>query len=72
VELPPGTTPEDITEVSVHRIVVGTDTGASVQVTHLGRGFMLGQDYLPGTGLLDWTGDVELSATTPSAVIWSR
>jgi hypothetical protein len=72
VELPPGTTLDDITEVSVHRIVVGVDTGAPVHVTHLGRGFLLGQDYLPGTGLLDWTGDVELSGTTPSAVIWTR
>jgi hypothetical protein len=72
VELPPGTTLDDITEVSVHRIVVGVDTGAPVHVTHLGRGFLLGQDYLPGTGLLDWTGDVELSGTTPSAAIWTR
>ena len=72
VELPPGTTLDDITEVSVHRIVVGVDTGAPVHVTHLGRGFLLGQDYLPGPALLDWTGDVELSSTTPSAVVWSR
>jgi len=72
VELPAGTTVDDIAQVSVHRIVVGTDTGASVHVTHVGRGFLLAPDYLPGTGLLDWTGDVELTGTTPSAVIWSR
>jgi hypothetical protein len=72
VELPAGTTVEDIAEISVHRVVVGTDTGAPVDVTHVGRGFMLGQDYRPQAGLLDWTGDVELSGATPSAVIWTR
>ena len=72
VELPAGTTLDDITEVSVHRIVVGADTGAPVQVTHLGRGFLLGQDDLPGPALLDWTGDVELTSTAPAAVVWRR
>jgi hypothetical protein len=72
VELPAGTTVGDIAEVSVRRVVVGADTGAPVHVTHVGRGFMLGRDYLPATGVLDWTGDVELTGTTPSAVIWTQ
>ena len=71
VELPAGTTLDDIAEVSVHRVVVGADTGAVVHVNRLGRGFLPGQDYLPGPALLDWTGDIELSTTTPSAVVWS-
>jgi hypothetical protein len=72
VELPPGTTLDDITQVSVHRVVVGADTGAPVHVTRLGRGFLPGRDYLPGPALLGWTGDVELTTATPSAVVWSR
>jgi hypothetical protein len=52
--------------------VVGTDTGAAVHVTRLARGFLLGADYLHGSALLDWTGDVELTGANPSAVVWSR
>jgi hypothetical protein len=72
VELPAGTTLDDIAEVSLHRIVVGTDTGAAVHVTRPARGFLLGADYRPGPALLDWTGDVELTGAQPSAVVWSR
>ena len=72
VELPAGTTLDDIAAVSVHRVVVGTDTGAPVHVNRLGRGFLLGSDYLPGPSLLSWTGDVELTASAPAAVVWSR
>ncbi|WP_433360531.1 hypothetical protein ACQPZX_26890 [Actinoplanes sp. CA-142083] len=72
VELPAGTTLDDIAEVSVHRIVVGTDTGAPVHVTRLARGFLLGPDYLPGSPLLDWSGDAELTTASPSAVVWTR
>jgi hypothetical protein len=72
VELPAGTTVDDIAEISVHRVVVGTDTGAPVHVTHLGRGFMLGANDLPGTAILDWSGDAELTAATPEAVLWRR
>ncbi|WP_030441577.1 hypothetical protein [Actinoplanes subtropicus] len=72
VELPAGSTLDDIAAVSVHRVVVGTDTGAPVDVTQLGRGFLLGSDYLPGPSQLNWTGDVELTASAPSAVVWSR
>jgi hypothetical protein len=72
VELPAGTTLDDIAEVSVHRIVVGADTGVAVHVTRLARGFLLGTDYLPGSALLDWTGDVELTGANASAVLWNR
>jgi len=41
-------------------------------VTRLGRGFLLGSDYLPGPSLLNGNGHVELTAATPAAVIWSR
>jgi hypothetical protein len=72
VELPAGTTVDDITQVSAHRVVVGTDTGAAVHVTAIKRGFLLGQDYLPQQSFLTWNGDVLLDTTTPSAVLWHR
>lgn len=72
VELPAGTTLDDVAAISVHRVVVGTDTGAAVHVTGLGRGFLLGADYLPGPSLLDWSGDAELTAAQPAATVWSR
>ncbi|GLW10202.1 hypothetical protein Misp01_53300 [Microtetraspora sp. NBRC 13810] len=72
VELPAGTTADDIAEVTAHRIVVGTDTGAAVRVTGIQRAFFLGQDYLPQESFLSWNGDVALDAATPSAVLWRR
>nr|WTB35031.1 hypothetical protein OG781_41205 [Streptomyces sp. NBC_00830] len=72
VELPAGTTADDIAEVSVHRVVVGTDTGATVHVTGINRGFFLGQDYRPQQSFLTWSGDVVLDANTTSAVVWRR
>ncbi|MFF1836503.1 hypothetical protein ACFVXE_20185 [Streptomyces sp. NPDC058231] len=72
VELPAGTTADDIAEVSVHRVVVGTDTGAAVHVTAIKRGFLLGEDYLPQQSFLTWNGDVLLDRDTSSAVIWRR
>ncbi|WP_203741517.1 hypothetical protein [Actinoplanes cyaneus] len=72
VELPAGTTLDDIAAVSVHRIVVGTDTAAPVQVTALSRGFLLSESYLPGSSFLNWTGNVTLTPESPSAVVWTR
>ncbi|GAA4229258.1 hypothetical protein FHR32_002055 [Streptosporangium album] len=72
VELPAGTTADDIAEVTAHRVVVGTDTGAAVHVTGIKRGFFLGQDYLPQQSFLTWNGDVLLDGATTSAVIWRR
>ena len=72
VELPAGTTADDIAEVSVHRVVVGTDTGATVHVTGIQRGFFLDADYLPRASFLSWSGDAVLDPATPSQVIWRR
>ncbi|WP_197698930.1 hypothetical protein [Micromonospora inositola] len=72
VELPAGTTTDDIAEVSIHRGVVGADSGATVQVTGIQRGFFLGQDYLPQPSFLTWNGDVVLDPTTTSQVVWRR
>jgi hypothetical protein len=72
VELPAGTKVGDIAEVSAHRIVVGTDPGATIRVTGIGRGFLLGDDYLPQESFLSWSGDVVLTPDAPTAVLWSR
>jgi hypothetical protein len=72
VELPAGTTADDIAEVSVHRVVVGADTGAAVHVTGIQRGFLLDPDYLPQASFLSWSGDAVLDPTTTSQVIWRR
>jgi hypothetical protein len=72
VELPAGMTVADIAEVSVHRVVVGTDNGAPVHVTAIKRGFVLGSDYLAQQSFLTWNGDVVLDGATPSAVLWHR
>ncbi len=72
VELPAGTTQADIAEITAHRVVVGTDSGAAVHVTGIERGFLLGQDYLPQPSFVSWSGDVALTAAQPSAVLWSR
>ncbi|MBO0829321.1 MAG: hypothetical protein J2P24_16225, partial [Streptosporangiales bacterium] len=72
VELPPGTTADDVVKVTAYRVVNGTDTGATVDVTALQRGFLLGQDYLPQQSFLSWSGDARLSAAQPSAVLWTR
>jgi uncharacterized protein with PhoU and TrkA domain len=61
-----------IVEVSAHRVVVGTDTGATVHVTAIKRGFFLDQGYLPQQSFLTWNGDVLLDRTTTSAVLWRR
>lgn len=70
VELPAGTTAADIESISARRVVVGTDTGASVTVRGLQRGFLLGPDYLPGTSFVSWSGNVQLTAASPSGVLW--
>lgn len=72
VELPAGTTVADIAEVSVHRVAVNADNGASVHVTAINRGFVLGEDYRPRPSFLTWSGEVVLDAGTPSAVLWRR
>ncbi|MFC4119993.1 hypothetical protein [Nonomuraea zeae] len=72
VELPPGTTADDIEEITANRVVVGTDNGAVVHVTGIKRGFFLGQDYLPQPSFLSWNGDVTVDPATPSAVLWRR
>jgi len=71
VELPAGTTPAQITSISVRRVPIGiTDTGASLHVTHLTRAFFLGSSYLPQPSFAHLPLDVTLTPASPTAVIW--
>ncbi|HEY8456900.1 MAG TPA: hypothetical protein VIL34_15015 [Actinopolymorphaceae bacterium] len=47
VGLPADTKARDIAEASIHRVVVGTDTGATIHVSGIDRGFLLGDDFFP-------------------------
>lgn len=73
VELPPGTTADDVVELTAHRVAVGApDTGASVVVTDLHRAFFLDGSYLPSASFVDWHGSVALSPVGPAASLWRR
>jgi hypothetical protein len=69
IELPAGTTPADIAEITALRTPV-TETGATLNVTRITRAFFLGADYLPQPSFVDWTGSVTLTQQAPSAPLW--
>lgn len=71
VELPVGTTAADVASISVRRVPLLADDGASLTVTGLDRGFFLGTGYLPGPSFVRWRGSVALTADTPTAVVWT-
>lgn len=57
MELPPGTTSDDMAQILVYRVVNGTpDPGYSVHVTGVTRAFFLGGDHLPQASFLSWAG----------------
>jgi hypothetical protein len=73
VELPVGTTASDVVSVSVRRVPIGlTDNGATLTVTDVDRAFFLGSDYLPQPSFVSWHGSQQLTAASPTAVLWSR
>jgi len=72
VELPVGTTPADVVSVSVRRVPIGlTDNGATLTVTDIDRAFLLGPDYLPQASFVSWHSSLELTAASPTAVLWT-
>ena len=72
VELPIGTTPADVASVSVRRVPIGpTDNGSTLTVTDIDRAFLLGTDHLPQPSFVEWHGATQLTATAPSAELWS-
>lgn len=70
VELPAGTTREDIDSISLRRVPILTDNGAAVVAVAVNRGFFLRHDYLPGAPFLSWAGSVTLTAASPTAEVY--
>jgi hypothetical protein len=71
VELPAGTAAADVAFIAVRRVPIGTDSGASLRVTHLKRAFFLGKNYLPRAAFARWHGSVTLTSGSPTAQVWS-
>jgi hypothetical protein len=73
VELPPGTTADDVEAVRAVAVPVGTPpAGWRIDVTSINRGFFLDGDYLPGASFLAWSGSATLTEAAPEAVLWMR
>jgi hypothetical protein len=53
-------------------VPVGTPGVYTIHVRKLNRGFFLGQDFLPGASLEQWSGDEVLTPQRTEAVLWSR
>lgn len=69
VELPAGTTADDIATIKLVRVPIGVDSGATVHATAVTRGFFLGSDRLPQAGFLDWHGSADLTPSNPTATV---
>jgi hypothetical protein len=73
VELPEGTTADDIASIEAIRQPMGAgDNGAPTTVTSINRAFFLDQNYLPQESTVAWTGAVALTPAQPTAVLWQR
>ncbi|MBW8483554.1 hypothetical protein [Actinomadura parmotrematis] len=73
VELPLGTTLDDVASLEALRSPIGAgDNGAPATVTAVDRGFFLDAGYLPGTPSITWRGSVTLTPEKPSAVLWEH
>jgi hypothetical protein len=71
VELPPGTTADDVEAIKAVAVPVGTPPADwRIDVTSLNRGFFLGAYYLPGPSFIQWRGTASLTPGSPEAVIW--
>jgi hypothetical protein len=70
VELPAGTTAGDVASISVRRVPIGTDNGATLTVNRITRAFFLGRTYLPRPSFVRWHGSVTLTTGSPSAQVW--
>jgi hypothetical protein len=70
VELPLGTTPRDISSISVRRTPIGPDNGGTLTVTDVERAFFLGSSYRPRPSFVSWQGSESLTAASPTAQLW--
>jgi hypothetical protein len=74
VELPPGTTVDDIASIEVIRFPtsVRADPGYTATVTGMTRAYLLDREYRPIQPYLTWQGTVTLTQQDPVAVLWQR
>ncbi len=70
VELPRGTTARDVVSISVRRVPLGTDNGATLTVTSIDRAFFLRRSYLPRPSFVHWHGSKILTTSVPTAELW--
>jgi hypothetical protein len=70
VELPAGTTRKDIASISVSRMPIGPDNGATLTVTDVERAFFLRSSYRPESSFFSWHGSTSLTAASPTAQLW--
>jgi hypothetical protein len=78
VELPPGTTADDIEAIKVFAVPVDSDpndttpapSDYTIHFTDINRAFFLDSNYLPGSSFIDWSGDIVLTPQNPEAVVW--
>jgi hypothetical protein len=78
VELPPGTTANDIEAIRVFAVPVDSNPNDTTPVpsdytihfTDINRAFFLDSNYLPGSSFIDWSGDVVLTPQNPEVIVW--
>jgi len=71
IELPAGTTPADIAEMSVLRVPAAVDNLAAVTVSDVNRAFFLDRNYLPQPSFVAAHGlGRVLTVDTPAATVW--
>jgi hypothetical protein len=72
VQLPPGTKPSDIAEISGIRVpATATDTGATIDVQAISRAFFLGRDDRPGPSFVSGPTPATLTPRHPAAVLYA-
>ncbi len=70
VELPAGTSPDDVAEIKAVAVPVNTPPSYTITFTDINRGFFLDTDYRPMTSFIDWAGAIKLTPNQPEATIW--
>jgi hypothetical protein len=71
VQLPPGTTPADIAEITVIRVPTSSlDPGSSIEVQAVNRAFFLGRDDEPQRSFLSGATPATLTKAAPTAVLY--
>ena len=70
IELPAGTKSTDIQAVKAFAVANGTPGNYSIDVSSINRGFLLGNDFLPGGSFINWAGKETLTPQRTEAVLW--